>query len=141
MLKVTCAIIVREGKLLITQRGPDSEHPREWEFPGGKVKCGETEEASILREIMEELNVELRIIRKLYPVEYDYGFRKIELIPFLGGIETGEIQLNGHSNFAWVEFPELKNVDLSAADRELIKNPGNRKFLEKYLGENMHDTR
>ena len=47
MLKVSCAIIIQNGKILIAQNNSDSEHPFKWEFAGGKIKIGETAEDAI----------------------------------------------------------------------------------------------
>ena len=140
MLKVTCAIIIQNGKMLITQRGADSDHPLQWEFPGGKVTENESEEDCIIREIREELNIELVILLRMTPVEYDYGFKLIQLIPFLCEIESDEIRLNEHHDFKWVTEEQIRHIDLSEADRVLIKRNENRDVLKKYLGENMHNT-
>ena len=140
MIDVTCAIIFDKNKLLLTQRGEHSYHAFQWEFPGGKVKPEETEEQCIHREISEELGIEIRIIEKLSPVIYDYGFRKIRLIPFLVYIEKGDIVLNEHVNFEWLELEKLNKRNISEADRELIQLPENKKLLEKYSREKMNDA-
>ncbi|HZY24320.1 MAG TPA: NUDIX domain-containing protein, partial [Bacteroidales bacterium] len=60
MLNVTCAVIRNEdNKILVVQRGEDSDHPFKWEFPGGKLDPEETEEECIIREIDEELSMEI----------------------------------------------------------------------------------
>ncbi|WP_346858779.1 (deoxy)nucleoside triphosphate pyrophosphohydrolase [uncultured Draconibacterium sp.] len=135
MIQVTCALIVSEGKVLIAQNKEDSDHPFQWEFPGGKLKAGETEEQCICREIKEELELEIRILERLLGVEYDYGIKKIELIPFVCSIESGELKLNDHIKTAWVEMAELGTVDFSAADKKLIGIDSNQKSLKKYTRE------
>ena len=82
MLKVTCALIIENRKLLITQNNSTSDHPFQWEFPGGKIKPKEKIKDCIVREIHEELNIEVNILQKLKSVVFDYGVKKIELIPF-----------------------------------------------------------
>ena len=58
MIRVTCAIIRNEeNEVLVVQRGENSLHPLKWEFPGGKIDAGETEEESVIREIKEELSI------------------------------------------------------------------------------------
>ena len=94
MLKVTCALIIRDNKLLITQNNFKSDHPFQWEFPGGKIKTGETLENCIKREIMEELEIEIEILSTMKAVIYDYGFKKIKLYPFLCSIKNGKIKLS-----------------------------------------------
>ncbi|WP_346862220.1 NUDIX domain-containing protein [uncultured Draconibacterium sp.] len=132
MIQVTCALIVSEGKVLIAQNKEDSDHPFQWEFPGGKLKAGETEEQCICREIKEELELEIRVLERLPGVEYDYGIKNIMLIPFVCSIESGELKLNDHIKTAWIEMAELGTVDFSAADKKLIGIDSNQKSLKKY---------
>ena len=61
MIEVSCAIIIKDSKILAVQRGPESSHPWKWEFPGGKIHPGETAAECVIREIEEEL--QLRIHR------------------------------------------------------------------------------
>ena len=135
MIKVTCAIIVQNGKLLITQRGSDTEHPFLWEFPGGKIHPGESAETCIRREIMEEIAVEIAVVKPLVPVAYDYGFKRIQLIPFLCKIKEGHVMLNEHADFKWIEWKDLGGISFSEADRKLLGEERNSLFLRKYLGE------
>ena len=55
MIDVCCALIYHEGRLLAVQRHADTDHPNQWEFPGGKIETGETAFECIKREIKEEL--------------------------------------------------------------------------------------
>ncbi len=140
MLKVTCAIIIRQNEILVTQRGGNTAHPFQWEFPGGKIKQNETEADCIAREINEELGIEIRILDLMIHVQHDYGFRKIELIPFICEIQSGSIKLTEHIDFKWISIENLEQIDLSDADRKLIQKDGNRLILKKYLGENKNDS-
>ena len=70
-VEVVAAIIHHDGKILATQRGY-GDFKDGWEFPGGKMEAGETAEHAIVREIEEELNVEIRPEKFLQTVEYDY---------------------------------------------------------------------
>ncbi|OFY73479.1 MAG: DNA mismatch repair protein MutT, partial [Bacteroidetes bacterium RBG_19FT_COMBO_42_7] len=84
MIDVTCAIIRNEeNEILVVQRGEKSHHPFKWEFPGGKLKDNETEEECILREIKEELSIDIVICKRMAEAEYDYGNKQIKLIPFI----------------------------------------------------------
>ena len=139
MLKVTCAIIIRQNKILLTQRGNHPEHPFQWEFPGGKIKPGESEEQSLIREIYEELAIDIKILEKMHPVIFDYGFKKIELIPFISCMNKGTIDLKEHNDFRWLKISELPEMELSEADRRLVVNSENRKLFEKYTGEKMNN--
>ena len=135
VLKVTCALIIQNKKLLIAQNNSDSDHPFQWEFPGGKIRNMETSEDSVKREILEELEIEIEIREKMNSVEFDYGFKQIVLIPFLCSIKKGEIELNEHKAFKWISIPELGEIDLSGADRKLVQHDRNLAILKKYVGE------
>ena len=132
MLIVTCALIVKNGKILITQNGEDSDHAFQWEFPGGKIKINETTEACIVREIKEELELDVFIEKTLIPVEHDYGIKKIKLIPFICSIKQGLLKLNNHMNAKWVEVPNLLEIDFSEADKRLLMIDKNMQNLKEY---------
>jgi len=117
MIEVTCAIIRnREGKVLIVQRGEKSDHPFKWEFPGGKTRQGESHEECIVREIKEELALDIVICNQLEPVEYNYGFKHIKLIPFVCETLKDEIVLNEHIAYRWADTHEFSGIDFQEAD-------------------------
>jgi len=122
MIKVTCAIIEKEDKVLATRRAHGSHLEGFWEFPGGKIEPGETAEECIVREIREELDVEIEIIQQLEPVEHHYPDKSIRLIPFVCKIISGQIMLKDHSEFRWLSKSELMTPDWAAADVEVAKN-------------------
>lgn len=131
MIDVTCAIIRNEDdKILIVRRGVATDNPLKWEFPGGKLHPGESEEECIIREIKEELSMEIVILAKLQPVLYDYGFKKIRLIPFICDTLDELPFLSEHVDFRWVAAEELVSVDFSEADIEVAGN-----YFEKIKSE------
>ncbi|WP_319500854.1 (deoxy)nucleoside triphosphate pyrophosphohydrolase [uncultured Draconibacterium sp.] len=138
MIQVTCAIIIDKGKILVAQNNKSSDHPLQWEFPGGKVKSGETEKECIVREIEEELNLTVEVEEALIPVEYDYKIKAIRLIPFVCSLASGEVKLNDHNAVKWVTIDELDELDLAEADKVLIQMNENRDRLKKYAREKMH---
>lgn len=135
MIKVTCACIIKDGRILVTQRGPESDHPFLWEFPGGKVKQGETNEECIIREIQEELELKIEIIQPMVPVQHNYKIKEIELIPFLSSTSSEKLRLNEHVDFKWVKLNELYELPFSEADEKLIQQSTNHTILKEYLGE------
>jgi 8-oxo-dGTP diphosphatase len=117
MIRVTCAVIRDEDeKVLVVQRGKESDHPMKWEFPGGKQAANETEEECIVREIREELSMDIVICKRMSNVEYDYGKKHILLIPFICDTLDELPILSEHIDFKWLAPSELKNVDFSEAD-------------------------
>jgi len=117
MIDVTCAIIRDEmERILIVQKGEKSGHPLKWEFPGGKCRQGEAFEDCILREIREELVMDIVICGRLEPVEYDYGTIKIRLIPFVCDTLIEEPELKEHKAYRWIVPADLPGVDFLEAD-------------------------
>lgn len=122
MLKVACAIIEHKGKVLCAQRSSKMDHPNKWEFPGGKVK-DETTEACLIREIREELGVDIQILEQLPSNLHKYSETKaIELIPFRCVLKSFEIVLLEHSRVEWYSIEDLKALDWAAADIPIIDN-------------------
>jgi len=126
VIEVSCAIILDGDLVLVTQRSGEMPHPRKWEFPGGKLKSGETPEACIIREIREELGVEISVHQLLPAVKHEYSKNTIKLIPFVCGIKSGDIELSEHSTYRWLHRSELRLIDWLEADVEVVN------LLEKY---------
>jgi 8-oxo-dGTP diphosphatase len=117
---VTCAIILKESKILVVQRSETMKLPLKWEFPGGKIEKGEDEEDCIKREIREELNIEIELISRLTPSHFDYHNFSIELIPFFANYLDGEIKLTEHKNFLLLKKEELTELDWAEADIPIL---------------------
>jgi 8-oxo-dGTP diphosphatase len=94
--------------------------PLKWEFPGGKLENGEDPAACLVREIREELGVEVRILEILSPVIHDYGTWTIELIPFICEITGGTFVLLEHKDIRWNDPRELLLLDWPDADIPVI---------------------
>jgi 8-oxo-dGTP diphosphatase len=125
MTNVTCAIVYFGNKILVAQRSNIMKLPLKWEFPGGKIENNETEAESILREIKEEINIEIEIVERLSNNIHDYGNFKINLIPFIAKYVSGDIVLTEHINYKLLDINELNTLDWADADlpilTELIK--------------------
>lgn len=121
MIDVTCAIIMKKNKILVAQRSERMSLPLKWEFPGGKIEEWETPEDCLKRELKEELNIEIKILRRLTATQFNYGSFSINLIPFLSEYLSGEISLTEHSDFKWLEKEMLQNLDWAAADLPILE--------------------
>jgi len=120
-LRVACAIIEDGGKILAAQRGESMSFSFKWEFPGGKVEEGEKPEDAIVREINEELDIDINVVQSLSSNVHDYGKMKIELIPFICSMNGKDIKLNEHSQIIW-DFPgNLRELDWADADIPVLK--------------------
>ncbi|TAL64133.1 MAG: (deoxy)nucleoside triphosphate pyrophosphohydrolase, partial [Bacteroidetes bacterium] len=136
MIRVTCAVIRNEeNEVLVVQRGEATDHPFKWEFPGGKLSEQETEEGCILREVEEELSMEIVICGKLPEVEYDYGHKQIKLIPFICDTLDELPFLSEHISYKWLPAKDLLSVDFSEADVFVAK-----KYQETIKTEYLRET-
>lgn len=123
MIKVTCALIVNnQNCVLATQRSQTMNLPLKWEFPGGKIEPNETAEDCLIREIKEELNIEIKIIQSLPSNTHAYPKITIELIPFICGHINGEIILKEHAQFKWLHTDELLALDWADADVPIVNH-------------------
>lgn len=120
MLIVTCAIIIHDGKILVCQRSSAMDLPLKWEFPGGKVEPGEDEALTIVREIKEELHLDIEVVRQLEPTEHDYPTFRICLVPFIANVAGGELLLNEHADAKWITVDELDRYDWAPADLPIV---------------------
>jgi 8-oxo-dGTP diphosphatase len=121
MIDVTCAIIMKEGKVLVTQRSEKMNLPLKWEFPGGKIDPNETDIDCIIREIKEELNIEIEILKKLNPKQFDYEMFRINLIPFISYYVSGNIILSEHKDYKWLTRDDLHFIDWAPADIPVLE--------------------
>ncbi|MDM1349581.1 (deoxy)nucleoside triphosphate pyrophosphohydrolase [Myroides marinus] len=121
MLRVTCAIIEHNNKVLIAQRSQNMLLPLKWEFPGGKVEIGENDDNCIVREIKEELDLDIIIKSRLTSVVHHYDSFSLELIPFICLTDTPVFQRREHAQILWVESTELRKYDWAAADIPIVE--------------------
>jgi 8-oxo-dGTP diphosphatase len=120
VIRVACGIILKDGKVLAAQRSEKMKLPLKWEFPGGKLQKGETEEDCLKREIKEELNILITIQYKLTPAQHDYGDFQIELIPFVAEYAEGNLHLHEHRQVGWYTHDELRALDWAPADIPIL---------------------
>lgn len=114
-IEVVAAIIKREDEIFITRRAT-GEFADMWEFPGGKIESGESREEALIREIKEELELDINITEYLTTVEYDYPNFHLIMHCFISEIEGGELSLNAHNDAKWISFNELDNQKWVPAD-------------------------
>ena len=120
-IHVTCAIIERDGLVLAAQRGASMRMPLKWEFPGGKIEPGEGAEASLHRELMEEMGLRLVVKRAMPPSTHRYPAFTVKLYPFVCAIRSGEMTLNEHHAVVWLRPNDLPTLDWVEADREVVE--------------------
>lgn len=121
-IHVTCAIIERDGLVLVAQRSATMNLPLKWEFPGGKIDPGESPEQCLRRELVEELGIHIHIVQSLPPITHQYPTFVVTLYPFVCAIESGEIVLHEHAALTWLPPDELHTLDWAEADVPVIES-------------------
>jgi 8-oxo-dGTP diphosphatase len=123
MIIVTCAIIIKNNKILVTQRSETMLLPLKWEFPGGKVEEGEPHEDSLIREIKEELGLDIQIMKDLPSNTHQYAANLVvKLIPFICQIVGGTLELAEHKQALWLKKDQLRNLDWAEADIPIVED-------------------
>lgn len=125
-IKVVAAIIQKENKILATKRGY-GEFINMWEFPGGKIESGETKKQALVREIKEELNIEINVDKFALDIEYQYPNFYLFISCFMCSIKEGSIELLEHNDGKWITKEELNTLNWLPADIDAVN----------YLKENM----
>lgn len=114
-IEVVAAIIKDDDRVFITRRGYGNFVDM-WEFPGGKIESGESQEEALIREIKEELELDINISDFLTTIDYDYPNFHLTMHCFICQISGGELNLNVHNDAKWITFDELDNQKWVPAD-------------------------
>ena len=122
-IKVVAAIICddmkEKNKIFATARGY-GELKGVWEFPGGKVEPGETSQQALIREIIEELDTEIKVGELIDTVEYDYPTFHLSMDCFWAEVKAGHLELKEAEAAKWLTKDQLDSVIWLPADILLI---------------------
>lgn len=121
IVRVTAAIIVRNGTILIAQRHQNDRMAGMWEFPGGKVETGESPEQCLKRELWEELEMDAVIGSPLGSSIYHYDHLSIELMAFRAFWNGGPLRLVTHQATRWVGPDQLADFPFTPADLPFVQ--------------------
>jgi 8-oxo-dGTP diphosphatase len=123
MLTVVAALIHFDGKLLVCQRKRGTSFGMMWEFPGGKVKPGESHEQALARELDEELGTNAKIGPEVHRTQHRYAEMKepIELIFFRAHVDSGAVRNLVFEQIEWRTPTSLPEIQFLPADKELIE--------------------
>ena len=128
MKKVTAAILIKDGKILIAKRKADDWQANKWEFPGGTVERNETPQACLKREIQEEFGINVSVGRILGESIYHYDHGSIKLLAYRVHWKSGKIALNDHADYRWVSAKQLVEYDFAPADIPFVEKLQNQEF-------------
>ena len=116
----TVAGVIRneKGEVLCTLRdqGKYEYVSLKWEFPGGKVEEGETQQQTLTRELQEELEIEVKIGNFFYQVEHDYPDFHLSMAVYECELVSSELKMNVHKGIKWLAPSEMMTLDWAAAD-------------------------
>src|SRR6266850_4590689 len=121
ILVVAAALHDRHGRVLIAQRPAGKHMAGRWEFPGGKVAAGESEAQALVRELREELGVEVMASRPFMRLNHSYGEHAVELSMWIVERFGGEPRGLDGQRLKWVEAARLPEEDILEADRPFIE--------------------
>jgi 8-oxo-dGTP diphosphatase len=121
-IEVVAAVIQHQNKILAVQRGPAKYAyiSEKWEFPGGKMEAEETEEQTIIREIREELDMQIAVKAKLLTVEHTYPDFHLTMHAYLCETKQSEPTLTEHLAYRWLSMDELEEIDWAGADVPVV---------------------
>lgn len=121
-IAVAVAVIIdNQQRFLITQRPIHASHGGCWEFPGGKLEENETSEFALIREIKEEVDLDVHQYQLLGEVKHQYPDRTVTLIVFLVTHFSGEPSCRENQlGMKWVSLQELNPKDFPAANQQII---------------------
>ena len=121
MKEVSAAIIIRDQKVLMARRAAGESLAGFWEFPGGKREADETISDCLIREIREELALNIEVLGEFGVSDYQYPGGEIRLIGLLAEIKNGEISMTVHDAVEWIELRKVLDYKLAPADIPLAE--------------------
>jgi len=120
LVRVVAGAVERNGQVLLALRGPHTRNAGLWELPGGKVEPGETDAEALVRELQEELGVEVRVGERLGACEHAYAHAAILLVGYRCELIGGVPIAREHAELRWVRPSDWTGLATSEADRPLL---------------------
>jgi len=120
---VVAAVVKHGGKILCMQKGL-TRYPYtsfHWEFPGGKIENGETPQEALHRELLEEMEYDVRVGEHITTVEHEYPDFKITMAAYWCEASTKDFIRKEHADHKWLTKEELDTLDWCAADVPIVK--------------------
>lgn len=119
-IRVVGGMIEREGRYLIAQRQPRAIFPLLWEFPGGKVEPGETDQDALARELRETLGIEVVVLERVVHVEHAYEGYDIDFCVYRCRETGAQVKHLGVNDHRWVFPEELDGYEFPPADEKSL---------------------
>ena len=120
--QIAAGIIIHNGKVLLAQRMKGKDLEFKWELPGGKLEEGETLQQCLERELIEELNLKVKVGSLFISSEHSYEFGKIVLNAFIAHCDNPFIsKTDAHEQYVWADPSSLLDYDLAPADIPIVQ--------------------
>ena len=120
MIQVTAAILIHKNKILIARRKYTDSEGGKWEFPGGKIRKNETPRQCLTREMKEEFGINVSVGEFFAESIYRYEHGAIKLLAYHTSWIDGQLSLNAHADYRWVNPIQLEDYEFAAADLPFV---------------------
>jgi len=111
----------QQEKFIITKRPKEKMLGGLWELPGGKRESGESLKSSLMREIKEELSINIKVDKKIGIIQHSYSHMKIKLHGYYCRVKSGKIKLNASDKLEWINFSDINKYSFPTASHKLFK--------------------
>jgi A/G-specific adenine glycosylase len=118
--RIAVGVVFKNDRMLITRRAPQGRLGGLWEFPGGKLRKGERPEAACMREIKEEVNLDVVVEEPLAQVRHAYSHLRVRLHVFACRFAAGRVRLNGPVDHRWIRIAEIDRFAFPKANHRFI---------------------
>lgn len=122
MIKVVCGIIFKDDKVLLTRRKKEKVLGGFWEFAGGKIEDGESNENALKRELKEELGLEVYDLNYSSENIHHYDKFSIHIVAYKCKTKSEPVKLTDHDKYEWVNVSDLSKYNLAEADLPLLNS-------------------
>lgn len=136
-VSVACAVIWRDGQILLSKRHAQSHQGGLWEFPGGKLESNESPESCLRRELQEELGIAVRDTLPICQIPWDYGDKRVRLWVFEVLSFTGQPEGKEGQRLMWVAPDALGSHDFPKANDPITRAVGLPR-LARFFDQRMH---
>jgi len=115
-IRVVAALVERDGRYLITQRRETAVLPMLWDFPGGRVETGETDEAALAREVAERLGASVDVGQLISFVNHPYEKYAVDLYLYECRLLSEDLDCRAVKDYAWVTSEEMESYSFTPVD-------------------------
>ncbi len=121
MIISTAGIVIKNNKFLLALRKPGTSIGESWEFPGGKAEPDESPEDALSREYKEELNVDIKVGKRICGGTFTNRGREFEIFGYLVSLVSENLTLSEHSRTGWFSLKEMAGLQMAGSDKQIVE--------------------